>query len=150
MLLFHSLSWYKKIMAEYRKAGYHIEIFFVFADLPIMEKRAKEREKSTGRQTDLEHVRLLSQLHVPKCLTLFSVAQIRRTAESAPRSVEQLAHKDFVDRVQLLDNSSNDKPPHVVYDSKYDPEFEDKGHHVDVMKWIRKELESAEHNTEPT
>lgn len=68
MLLFHSLSWYKKIMAEYRKAGYHVEIFFVFADLPIMEKRAKEREKSTGRQTDLEHVRLLSQLHVPKCL----------------------------------------------------------------------------------
>lgn len=43
-------------MADFRKEGYSIEIFFVFADLSVMEKRAKQREKTTGRQTDLEQV----------------------------------------------------------------------------------------------
>lgn len=49
-------SWYKQVMHDFREDGYKIEIFFVFADLPIMEKRAKQREKKTGRQTDLEQV----------------------------------------------------------------------------------------------
>lgn len=74
--------------------------------------------------------------------------QIRRTAKSAPKSVEQLAHKDYVDRVRLLDNSSNDKPPHLVYDSANDPGFEKEGNTVDVMKWIKKEQESSEHQKE--
>lgn len=73
-------------------------------------------------------------------------SQIRRTAESARKSVQQLAHKDFVDRVRLLDNSSNEKPPHVVYDSAEDPGFEKEGNTVDVMKWIKIEQDSAEHS----
>lgn len=51
-------SWYKQVMQDFREDGYKIEVFFVFADLPIMEKRAKQREKKTGRQTDLEQVSL--------------------------------------------------------------------------------------------
>jgi hypothetical protein len=59
--------------------------------------------------------------------------------------VEKLAKKEHVDRVRMVDNSSNDKPPHMVYDSKGDACFEQEGKTVDVMKWIRKELESDEH-----
>lgn len=62
--------------------------------------------------------------------------------------MQQLAHKDYVDRVRLLDNSSNEKPPHVVYDSENDPGFKEKGHTVDVMKWIKKELSSDQHQKE--
>ena len=50
-------------MKAYRDEGYHIEIFFVFADEDVMEKRAKGREKATGRQTDTDKVR-------PKCSPL--------------------------------------------------------------------------------
>lgn len=60
--------------------------------------------------------------------------------------MEQLAHKDYVDRVRLLDNSSNESPPHVVYDSAEDAGFEEEGNTVDVMKWIKIEQASAEHH----
>ena len=73
--------------------------------------------------------------------------QIRRTAKSAPESVHQLAHKMFCDRVRLLDNSSNDKPPRLVYDSAKDPAFEQDGHNVDVMRWMKKEQASCDHET---
>lgn len=56
MLVLWDPRWYKGVMADFRKEGYSIEIFFVFADLSVMEKRAKQREKTTGRQTDLEQV----------------------------------------------------------------------------------------------
>lgn len=48
------------MMADFRKEGYKIEIFFVFADIAVMEKRSKEREKKTGRQTDADHVSAFS------------------------------------------------------------------------------------------
>jgi hypothetical protein len=56
-------------MRDLRDDGYSIEIFFVFADMPIMEKRAKQREKDTGRQTDIEQVSSL--FLVPSGLYLF-------------------------------------------------------------------------------
>lgn len=43
-------------MHQYRKDGYSIEIFFVFADEDVMERRAKRRERETGRSTDRKHV----------------------------------------------------------------------------------------------
>lgn len=43
-------------MADFRKEGYNVEIFFVFADIAVMEKRSKDREKKTGRQTDVDQV----------------------------------------------------------------------------------------------
>lgn len=49
-------------MADFRKDGYAVEIFFVFADLAIMEKRSKQREKATGRQTDSDQVRTTTAL----------------------------------------------------------------------------------------
>ena len=51
------LRWFKQLMETYRKDGYILEIFFVFADEKVMEERAKSRAKETGRQTDRKHVR---------------------------------------------------------------------------------------------
>lgn len=56
------LRWFKHVMADFRKDGYAVEIFFVFADLAIMEKRSKQREKATGRQTDSDQVRTTTAL----------------------------------------------------------------------------------------
>ena len=43
-------------MKEYRDEGFHLEIFFVFADEDVMEKRAEQRAKKTGRHTGRKHV----------------------------------------------------------------------------------------------
>ena len=124
-------------MKEYRDEGYEIEIFFVFADEDVMEKRAKEREKETGRQTDKEKVGLVCDPAPERLLTI--QAQIHDSATRAPRSVQELASREHVHRVRLIDNSSNENPPHLVYDSKGDDCFEKEGKNVDVMKWVEKE-----------
>lgn len=124
-------------MKEYRDEGYDIEIFFVFADEDVMEKRAKEREKETGRQTDKEKVSLLFAPASEQ--TLRYHAQIHDSATRAQRSVQELASREHVHRVRLIDNSSNEKPPHLVYDSKGDECFEKEGKNVDVLKWVEKE-----------
>jgi hypothetical protein len=50
-------------MKRYRDENYSIEIFFVFAEIDVMTRRAKQREKETGRQTDIEHVRACFPYH---------------------------------------------------------------------------------------
>lgn len=80
-------------------------------------------------------------LHAP-CLP--RRRQIERTARKAPESVQCLATREHVDRVRIIDNSSDDKPPKIVYDSKGDERFEVEGKRVDVMKWVKKGLQAME------
>lgn len=57
--------------------------------------------------------------------------------------MQELANRDFVDRVRMIDNSSDEKPPHLVYDSKGDACFEKEGKSVDVWKWVNKEKQKG-------
>ena len=43
----------------------------------------------------------------------------------------------------MIDNSSDEKPPHLVYDSKGDACFEEEGKSVDVWKWVNKEKQKG-------
>lgn len=49
-------KWFKQVMEQYREEGYSLEIFFVFAETEVMEKRAKQRATETGRWTSREKV----------------------------------------------------------------------------------------------
>lgn len=49
----------------------------------------------------------------------------------SPLVVRQLGRKDMVDRVRLVDNSSDDTPPEVIYDSEHDADWQ-QGAQVDV------------------
>ena len=61
--------WFKEVMEGYRKEGYRLEIFFVFAETDTMERRAEQREKETGRQTDRHKVSTeLCSLPIPHSL----------------------------------------------------------------------------------
>jgi len=121
-MLIVSFRWFKKIMKRYRDENYSIEIFFVFAEIDVMTRRAKQREKETGRQTDVEHV-CASFTHI-LMLLIELVEQIKRSAKAAPESVRALAAAEHVHRVRLIDNSEDDGPPQIVYDSQGDPCFE--------------------------
>lgn len=49
----------------------------------------------------------------------------------SPLVVRQLGRKDVVDRVRLVDNSSDDQPPSIVFDSRTDQGWQE-GAQVDV------------------
>ncbi|KAL7010229.1 hypothetical protein EMMF5_000249 [Cystobasidiomycetes sp. EMM_F5] len=121
-------EWFKQVMHQYRKDGYSIEIFFVFADEDVMERRAKRRERETGRSTDRKH--------------------IERSAQEAPRSVQELAKREHVHRVRIIDNSQDDDEPVVCYDSQGDDCFEQDGGVVDVFKWVKKGNDARHHKEE--
>ena len=76
-------SWFKQLMEQYRKENYTIEIFFVFADEDVMERRAQARERETGRHTSRKHVRDTHALHnSPTDASHRSKNQLRKRLEA--------------------------------------------------------------------
>lgn len=57
--------------------------------------------------------------------------------------MQTLAAREHVHRVRLVDNSKENEPPRVVYDSRDDPCFENDGHRVDVAKYVGMEDEDT-------
>jgi hypothetical protein len=51
--------------------------------------------------------------------------------------VQQLGTKETVHRVRLVDNSADDAPPQVVYDSEHDEAWQ-KGEEIDVFRYVDK------------
>lgn len=57
--------------------------------------------------------------------------QIKSSRMKSPLVVRQLGRKAVVDRVRLVDNSSDEAPPEIVYDSEQDERWQE-GAQVDV------------------
>lgn len=123
-------------MSLLRDAGYNLELLFVFADEETMVHRTERRAKSTGRITKPDHVCCLTPSF---CLCAPELTgdrwglpvQIKSSRMKSPLVVRQLGRKDVVDRVRLVDNSSDDQPPNVVFDSRTDQGWQE-GAQVDV------------------